>query len=112
MRYWVGIFAAAALSCQSAWAKKEESVIVGGKPMPISVYFQRMMGGGPILDEPDLKAAVAKAEAFPLGTKENPVRAESPAGQRAYLSRLKCPDNSTPSFMRAGISARVFMALS
>ncbi len=37
-----------------------------------------------------------------LGSKSAPVRADNPAGQRAYLKRLRCPDKSPPSFERQG----------
>lgn len=43
-----------------------------------------------------------QASAHPLGSSENPVRAEGPRGQRAYLSRLRCSDTSRPSFYRVG----------
>lgn len=38
----------------------------------------------------------------PLGTRANPVRANSPTGQRDYLMRLRCPEGGTPSFSRIG----------
>ena len=38
----------------------------------------------------------------PLGSKENPVRAAGPAGQRAYLQRLRCSDGTPPAFERRG----------
>jgi hypothetical protein len=41
-----------------------------------------------------LAAAIAAASAHPLGTLENPVRAEGPQGVYAYLSRLRCADGS------------------
>ena len=47
-------------------------------------------------------AASADAGAAELGSKSAPVRADNPAGQRAYLQRLRCPDGSAPSFERQG----------
>lgn len=38
----------------------------------------------------------------PLGSKKNPVRAYMPAGQRAYLKRLRCPDKKRPTYFRLG----------
>ena len=38
----------------------------------------------------------------PLGSAQNPVRADMPAGQRAYLSRLRCANGRAPSFERRG----------
>ncbi len=37
-----------------------------------------------------------------LGTKENPIKADMPMGQRAYLNRLRCADNNPPSYYRVG----------
>jgi hypothetical protein len=48
--------------------------------------------------EPDWKAIDSK----PLGTRENPVRAFQPEGEREYLRRLVCPDGSRPAFRRIG----------
>ena len=60
----------------------------------------RALGAG--LDGKALEAAIAEAERFPLGSKENPVRENGPAGQRAYLARLRCADGTAPKFARAG----------
>lgn len=49
-----------------------------------------------------LRAAIDKASAHPLGSKENPVRVHMPTGQRAYLSRLDCEGGETPDFFRVG----------
>lgn len=38
----------------------------------------------------------------PLGSAQNPVRANMPEGQRAYLSRLRCADGRAPTFQRMG----------
>lgn len=42
----------------------------------------------------------AAINAQPLGSEGNPVRTFLPRGQHAYLSRLVCPDGSTPLFGR------------
>lgn len=55
-----------------------------------------MMKGGA------LRAAIAAADAHPLGSARNPVRADAPEGQRAYLARLRCADGSRPDFTRTG----------
>jgi hypothetical protein len=44
----------------------------------------------------DLGEAIAAAQAHPLGSRENPVRVGGPAGERAYLARLRCLDGSAP----------------
>ena len=37
-----------------------------------------------------------------LGSQANPIKVNSPHGQRAYLARLICPDGGSPSFKRVG----------
>ena len=49
-----------------------------------------------------LEKAIAKAEQSPLGSAKNPVRENSPEGERAYLARLRCADGAAPAFDRAG----------
>ena len=38
----------------------------------------------------------------PLGLRENPVRSDMPAGERAYLNRLRCEDAAQPVYSRVG----------
>lgn len=57
---------------------------------------------GPKTITPDWQAI----NALPLGDKGNPVRVHTPNGQRAYLSRLACPDGATPTFSRVGSFGR------
>lgn len=38
----------------------------------------------------------------PFGSAQNPVRANMPEGQRAYLSRLRCANGRAPTFGRMG----------
>ena len=49
-----------------------------------------------------LAKAIARAEASPLGSKANPVRENMPAGELAYLGRLRCADGSKPTASRQG----------
>jgi hypothetical protein len=44
----------------------------------------------------------AETRKHPLGSASNPVLAEGPAGERAYLQRLRCPEGRAPTFDRAG----------
>lgn len=37
-----------------------------------------------------------------LGSEANPVRADMPPGERAYLERLRCSDGQPPKFSRLG----------
>jgi len=64
--------------------------------------LKRMAAGRSQMEGAELDAAIGKAASFPLGSKENPVRAAGPSGQRAYLSRLRCADLKRPSFRRVG----------
>lgn len=50
----------------------------------------------------DLVKAIKDADAHPLGSYKNPVRVSSPAGERAYLSRLMCADGRHAGFERGG----------
>ncbi|MFT3725851.1 MAG: hypothetical protein QM773_19990 [Hyphomonadaceae bacterium] len=60
-----------------------------------------IMGGGRY-KEPWLSAAIKDAAQHPLGSAANPVRADAPGGQRAYLARLRCADGRAPAFRRTG----------
>ncbi|MET0370426.1 MAG: hypothetical protein ABW039_03510 [Sphingobium sp.] len=54
------------------------------------------------LSREELEKAIRNADAHPLGSDKNPVRVSSPAGERAYLSRLICADGRHPGFERGG----------
>ncbi len=53
-------------------------------------------------DQDDLAAAIAAAEAHPLGSAENPVRVGGPPGERAYIARLRCADGAAPRVGQRG----------
>jgi hypothetical protein len=68
-------------------------------------------GGGDASDFVSMMGGVGPTEAAriasglagkPLGSEGNPVRADMPAGQRAYLARLRCSDGRAPAFQRIG----------
>lgn len=64
--------------------------------------------GGQYL-EPWLGQALKEADRHPLGSKLNPVRADMPNGQRAYLARLRCANGTAPTYERIGnVGAGVF----
>lgn len=44
----------------------------------------------------DLSAAIAAAEAHPLGSLANPIRVGGPEGERVYLFRLRCAEGGVP----------------
>ncbi|MCB2089279.1 MAG: hypothetical protein KDD98_10700 [Sphingomonadaceae bacterium] len=66
------------------------------------LILSRMLSGQSVLQGKELEEAMVAASAYPLGSRENPVRASRPQGQRAYLGRLKCADGSAPAFTRTG----------
>jgi len=47
-------------------------------------------------------AGGAVAPSANLGTNANPIRVDMPAGERAYLQRLRCSDGAAPAFERLG----------
>lgn len=49
-----------------------------------------------------LDRLIAEAAVQPLGSAANPIRADGPGGQRAYLRRLRCGDGAAPRFDRRG----------
>ena len=57
---------------------------------------------GSALKGTELESAIAAAAVHPLGSEKNPVRANMPAGERAYLERLRCSDGNAPAFERGG----------
>lgn len=65
---------------------------------------RRMMKelGADTLSGKKLDQAVEKAKEHPFGSVQNPVRADGPQGQRAYLQRLRCEDGTAPRFERRG----------
>lgn len=100
MRILVFALAAAALSAPVTAQKppREES------PAPRDLLADVGSGNS---DE-ELARAIAAANAFPLGTVENPVRVGGPEGERAYIARLRCSNDAVPKIgerSAAGIGA-------
>src|SRR4051812_25012871 len=52
--------------------------------------------------EAEIRDAIAAADAQPLGSLDNPVRAAGPDGERAYLARLRCADGKIPDIIPLG----------
>ena len=52
--------------------------------------------------EPEKKKKEEPKVSGDLGTKDNPVRCKMPAGERAYLNRLRCADGKAPKYSRIG----------
>ena len=81
------------LACLSALVFPAPAPAQAAKPMSIYEAFGLKEPG---LRGTELDAAVAKANAFPLGSEQNPVRARGPAGERDYIARLRCSDGRAP----------------
>lgn len=88
MRPFASLFLAAALAAAPASAQK-----LGERTVPPEQLLAELGLG--VSDE-ELARAIAAADAHPLGTLENPVRVGGPAGERAYLARLRCGDGAVP----------------
>jgi hypothetical protein len=57
---------------------------------------QSMAGIGLGSSDAEYERERAAAATFPLGSLGNPIRVAGPDGERAYLARLRCADNSLP----------------
>lgn len=78
---------AAGLLTVSSAAAQDLSALFGGPSAPKGAELEKL---------------IEEAQAHPLGSEENPVRANMPQGQRAYLERLRCEDGEAPQFVRVG----------
>lgn len=90
-------FAAALAACQTTASGSSEDDLDSVRRM----YSQI---GDPLPSEQQTQRRARGAAAHPLGSERNPVRANMPYGQRAYLDRLRCADGQAPSYHRAGSS--------
>lgn len=79
------------------------------KPAPLALAAIALLAAQPALAQyfdglkgKKLRTAIATAQAHPLGSEKNPVRARGPEGERAYLARLRCADGNAPAFERLG----------
>lgn len=98
----IALFGALALSGCATVATGGANGNARGNDAALSRALDLMMAGQSQMQGAELERAVAAAAQYPLGSIQNPVRAAMPPGQRAYLSRLRCPDGATPSFTRRG----------
>jgi hypothetical protein len=78
------------------------AMLAAGAALPLAAQDATDMFGNKIVGGKELARLIEKAQAHPLGSKENPVRAEMPQGQRAYLGRLRCADGKAPAYRRVG----------
>jgi len=66
----------------------------------VDVIARMMKGQAP--RGPLSAAEMAEVEKHPLGSIQNPVLAQGPAGENEYLARLRCPEGKQPFFERRG----------
>ena len=82
------------------------AVLLGGCASTAASQADRRLGlmlaGQSAVQGTQLDAALAQAGEHHLGSRENPVRASMPAGERAYLARLRCADGLAPEYVRQG----------
>ena len=97
------VLAALTLAACATTPAPQHPVVAGGISGP-APQGPVLAGGifGPALSPADMDRAIAAAAAFPLGSKQNPVRVHMPPGERAYLKRLRCSNGRSPGFGRRG----------
>lgn len=96
-RFGIMVAAALGLSACAAPAAQQNAFSAGEK-----ASLERQLMGQSQVSGSKLDRLIATAAAHPLGSPKNPVRAQAPEGQRAYLARLRCSDGSAPRFERRG----------
>lgn len=89
--------AAIGLSACAAPAARQTTLSAGER-----ATLERQLSGQSQTSGSRLERLIATAANHPLGSSRNPVRADSPIGQRAYLARLRCSDGKPPRFERRG----------
>jgi hypothetical protein len=74
-----------------AAAQQQRQPGLGERTQSPEALFREMSQETP---EQEMQRLIAAANAYPLGTIENPVRVGGPEGERAYLARLTCADGT------------------
>jgi hypothetical protein len=95
MKFLSGVFLVFLASCASSGGGSG-----GGKSSDEDVIARMLRGQAP---RGQLSAAErTEVEKHPLGSVQNPVLAQGPAGENEYLARLRCPEGKQPFFERSG----------
>ena len=84
------LFAAALTACNSV----EPNKVKTSDEKSVELLMSGRMTGQA------LDAALKEAQKHPLGSAENPVRADLNIGEHAYLNRLRCSDGVRPTYER------------
>jgi hypothetical protein len=74
-----------------ALAQQQAQPGLGQRTQTPEALFREMSSETP---EQEMARLIQAANAYPLGTIENPVRVGGPEGERAYLARLSCEDGT------------------
>ena len=80
-----------AILATPAAAQQQRQPGLGERTQSPEALFREMSQETP---EQEMQRLIAAANAYPLGTIENPVRVGGPEGERAYLARLTCADGT------------------
>lgn len=88
--------------CKIAMAPAVAAGLMITAPVSAQADLSSLFGGPDMPHGEELDELIEAASAKPLGSQENPVRVNMPAGQRAYLARLRCEDGNAPTFHRVG----------
>jgi hypothetical protein len=91
MRFPVLALCVAALAQPALAQQQPARPGLGARTQSPEALFREMSSETP---EQEMVRLVAAANAYPLGTIENPVRVGGPDGERTYLARLSCADGT------------------
>jgi hypothetical protein len=76
----------------SSFASPAAAQELGARTTSPEAMMSQMNTASP---EDEMRQLIARADAHPLGTVENPIRVAGPDGERAYLAHLRCADGAT-----------------
>ena len=88
---WSLVFAAGLAGCNSVQPNKVKTT---SDEKSVELLMSGRMKGKA------LDVALKEAQKHPLGSAENPVRADLNIGEHAYLNRLRCSDGVRPTYER------------
>lgn len=91
MRFPVLVLCLLGLAAPAAGQQQPARPGLGERTQSPEALFREMSSETP---EQEMARLVEAANAYPLGTIENPVRVGGPEGERAYLARLSCADGT------------------
>ena len=104
---------AAAASAQPAtWGEEGPPREPAANGISATDMLLAMQRGISPLAADELARRIAWAARHPLGSELNPVRAEMPEGERAYIGRLRCADGRPPALgERRNVGHGIYVAV-